>query len=555
MGFLIFLSVMGLWGWRGSFPPALESLWRQAAAYLSWAYAACVLLSALRNARVRCPWVPLVGVVLPAACVVGWSVRSGWAEPCQMLVLVPFVRSLALLREQWVQRHRRLGGGSRPVPMVFFLSLAGLILLGAALLMTPGATQRPLSPVDALFLSTSATTVTGLSPVDVSTGMTGFGQLILLLLMQCGALGVMTFSYFVALLIGSGLSLRDRAELAQAVDSARLNEAPRIVAHMVLVTLLFEALGAAGLYHAWRDCPAVPQGQLLWFSIFHAVSGFCNAGITLFPDNMATPAIRPLWGGHACMLLMMAGGSFGFAVYREAGQRLWQRLRGKRPRPQWSTATWLSLRMTLIMVLAGTLLLALVSLLPGQNPHGFSLAESFYNGISARTSGFNISSFADLGPLYLVLICLLMFIGGNPGATSGGVMTGAVALALMELRRILAGQRDVVLHDRRIARSNVERAVCSIALALGWNLLLFLLLCAVENGRGAGCLSLLFETISSFATCGLSVGVTAGLSTAGKGIIMLNMLVGRLGLFSFFLLMLPRPEPELLRCPETHIPL
>ena len=160
MGFLIFLLVMGLWGWRGYCPPGAEALGRLLTACLSWGYAGCVLLSALCSARARCPWVPLVVVVLPAACVVGWSVQSGWAEPCQLLVLVPFVRSLALLREEWFRRRRRLLGGSRPVPPLFFLSLAGVILLGAALLMTPGATQHPLSPVDALFLSTSATTVT-----------------------------------------------------------------------------------------------------------------------------------------------------------------------------------------------------------------------------------------------------------------------------------------------------------------------------------------------------------------------------------------------------------
>lgn len=486
------------------------------------------------------------------------------------MALSTLVGLFALLHAKIWYDSRRTGAPIRrraawPPALLFLISLLALIFLGGLLLLSPGFTNVRLSVVDAFFLSTSAVTVTGLSPVEIDTVLTVPGKVVLLVLMQVGAFGVMTFTYFVALLVGMGLSVRERVTLSSLLDQTGVSSITSLIRTMVLLSFAVEALGTLNLYFAWQGLSAVPQDLLWWYALFHSVSAFCNCGLTLFPDSIATPGISGSMWGQGTFIFLMLCGSLGFAIYLEIIRRVRTRFGlDKGPLPvHWSTHAWLVMRMTLIMLLAGLLLGILGALEPSiacrENGFSFNLLEGIYNTIAARTSGFQLSEPANHGVVYQLFLCVLMFIGGNPGSTSGGVMTSVVALVFMEVLRILQGRRDVTMHGRSIIRSNVERAMATFVLAVAWVVLLTSVMLLVENhALQAGRFNvpaMFFEVVSSFATCGFSLRLTDQLSNAGKYIILLNMIVGRVGLFSFVLIWMGQRPLSAVRYPDTHLPL
>lgn len=458
------------------------------------------------------------------------------------------------------------GRSAWPPALVFLLSLMAFIFVGGMLLLTPGAAHERLSVANAFFLSASAVTVTGLTPVDINAVLAPFGKVVVLVLMQIGAFGVMTFTYFLALMVGMGLSVRERVTFSELLDQTGISKAASLIKIMVMLSFAIEAAGVVNLYFAWRDLSIIPEGRVWWYALFHAVSGFCNCGLSLFPSNMATPGVSGNIWGQGTMIFLMFCGSLGFAVFLEIIKRARIRLGfDKRPMPvHWSTHTWLVARMTLIMLIGGGLILGLLGEFePGTAYTGESFGRAFlegvYNAVAARTSGFNLSDITSYGYVYLLFLCVLMFIGGNPGSTSGGIMTSVLALVFMEVKRIIQGLRDVQFHNRCIARRNVERAMATIVLAMGWVAFVTMALALVENANGAamryGVLGLFFETVSSFATCGFSMNLTGDLSETAKFVIIINMIVGRVGMFSFVLICMGQRPGSPIRYPETHLPL
>ena len=478
---------------------------------------------------------------------------------------------LSLLQAKLYFDARRKGviGNGRsawPPALIFLLSLMAFIFVGGMFLLTPGATHERLSVANAFFLSASAVTVTGLTPVDINTVLAPLGKVVVLVLMQIGAFGVMTFTYFLALMVGMGLSVRERVTFSELLDQTGIAKAASLIKIMVILSFTLEAVGAVNLYFAWRDLSIIPEGKIWWYAVFHAVSGFCNCGLSLFPSNMATPGVAGNVWGQGTMIMLMFCGSLGFAIYLELIKRTRIRLGfDKRPMPiHWSTHAWLVARMTLIMLLGGGLVLGLLgefepgTLYTGES-FGRAFLEGVYNAVAARTSGFNLSDITSYGTVYLLFLCVLMFIGGNPGSTSGGIMTSVLALVFMEVKRIIQGLRHVEFHNRCIARRNVERAMATIVLAMGWVAFVTMALALVENANAPamryGVLGLFFETVSSFATCGFSMNLTGHLSETAKVIVIINMIVGRVGMFSFVLICMGQRPVSPVRYPETHLPL
>lgn len=451
-----------------------------------------------------------------------------------------------------------------PPALVFLSSLLALIFLGGLLLLSPGFAQVRLPVTDAFFLSASAVTVTGLSPVDMNAALTVPGKVVLLVLMQVGAFGVMTFTYFAALLVGMGLSVRERVTFSSLLDQTGVSRVTSLVMVMVLLSFALETLGAFNLYFAWQNVPCVPQDQLAWYAVFHAVSAFCNCGLTLFPNNLATPGlIGNAWGVGTLVVLMFCG-SLGFAVYLEILRKMRRYGGGDHERlpVHWSTHAWLVARMTLVMLVAGVLLGVLGGFeAGGDKGHGwwFDFFEGIYNSVVARTSGFYVEDLSQHGIVYKMFLSSLMFVGGNPGSTSGGVMTSVIALVFMEVWRILRGRNDVEMHGRRIAKRNVERAMATLVLAAVWVFLLTMVMLLTENGGtqtvAADAPKMFFEVVSSFATCGFSMDLTGHLSEAGKWLILVNMIIGRVGLFAFILIWMGQQQPAAVRYPETRLPL
>ena len=410
-------------------------------------------------------------------------------------------------------------------------SFAAFILLGAALLYLPVMQSASgVGMLDCLFTATSAVCVTGLITVDTATAWSPWGQGLILLLLQAGGLGIMTFS--VALLYLARRRPGPRAHLALkgALGPVPGGEMNRLVRDVLLYTFVLEGLGAAILFgRFWLDHDAATAAALAGF---HAISAFCNAGFSLFSNNLENYPTDPLVN-LVIMALIVLGG-LGFVVLRELVARL--RRRDNPPKR-------LSLQARLVLATTGVLIVGgAVALLAAESlAKGPAWAEGawplIFQAITPRTAGFNTVPLNHLGNATLVVLMLLMFIGASPGSTGGGLKTTTLAVLFSLGLNRLRGRPGAQAWGRAVPQPQVEMA---LLLALGTTLVLaaaVVLLSAVgiaDGGHVRGdFLSLAFEAVSALGTVGLSMGATPLLTPAGKVIIIVLMFVGRLGPLAF----------------------
>jgi trk system potassium uptake protein TrkH len=408
---------------------------------------------------------------------------------------------------------------------------AGIILLGTILLLLPWSqTRGDIGLVDALFTSTSAVCVTGLIVVDTATAYSRFGQMVILILIQVGGLGIMTFAALAYLMLGRRLSLASQAALHDAFFQRDLGiEFKKRFRQILAITAVIELAGMAficlGLL--WRNA-SLPDA--LFSSFFHAISAFCNAGFSIYTDNLRGLRESPIIIA-AVMLLIVLGG-LGHMVLIELWQAArWPLIRAKAAGPrQLSTHTRVVLRVTIFLILGGWLGLVVWGMTRGEMDWGLKISTALFQSVTARTAGFNTVDigFLPLGSLWLLI--LLMFIGGSPGSCAGGVKTTALAISVAEFKARLFGDEQVVLLERRVPKPIVWRTLVLVRLAIVWNVAGILLLLLTESGRpGLGLHEVVFEQISAFGTVGLSTGLTDKLSTLGRLWITVTMFVGRVG--------------------------
>jgi trk/ktr system potassium uptake protein len=402
-----------------------------------------------------------------------------------------------------------------------------LITAGTALLLLPAATPpgAPIGWVDALFTATSATCVTGLAVRDTGTGFTTFGQVVILLLIQAGGLGVMTFSLLIFALFRSAVPLVHRSIFEQTLGGS--GESLRRLLRLVFVfTFTAEGIGAAVLFV--RFLPDMTPGRAAYAAVFHSVSAFCNAGFGLWPDSLTTYRGDP-WVNVVVMLLIVLGG-LGFVVVHD--------LIGARGRARrLSVQTKLALVVSAALIFGGGLLFWLLEsprLLAGLSV-GDQVLASLFQSVTARTAGFNTVDIGALAPGTLFLLVLLMLIGGSPGSCAGGIKTTTLGVLLLAAHSRLRGRLNVNAFRRTVSPTTVRNTL-SIAMGGGFVVIvgLFALLLTespehtVVNERAAF-LSYLFETVSALGTVGLSTGVTAFLRPASRVLLVVLMFVGRLG--------------------------
>ncbi len=444
--------------------------------------------------------------------------------------------------------------------VVFFTTMLSIVLVSTLILLTPGSVIVPISFSDAFFTCASAISITGLTTVDINSTFTPLGKLIILANIQIGAIGVMTFSYFVLLMVGKRLAVRERLAISSLLDQQGVRIVPSLIKAVIFITLAVELVGSILLYALWKNTPGVPQDMLPFRCAFHAISAFCNAGITLFPNNMAEPCVVHSKWVQGVMMLLTLSGTLGFAVYLEALTRLHNKIKGIKNPVRWSTNTWLVIRITVLVMVVGSAGLFLLSCTE-PSAHNSSAAfnswESLWNTVG-RSAGFNLSDLSTYGPCYQSFLCLLMFIGGNPAGTGGGVYAPLFALCVLEVWRVLRGQHDLELHKRRIARTTVERAMATVVLSTFWIIGCVMVLMLLEPTiatTGNGIFKLLFLEVSAFTTTGYSLINPAELSAPSKFFLCLNMLFGRVGMFTFMLIFIKPKDPSPIRYPETRLPL
>lgn len=433
----------------------------------------------------------------------------------------------------------RFVGRTRSTAMVFAGTFVALISLGTLALLLPVATptDRPISVVDAAFTSTSAVCVTGLVVRDTGTEFTHVGQWIILGLMQLGGLGIVIFGALIALAMGSSMGLRLSRTLSDttAEGHARPSAIRPLVLFIVTATIVVEAVGAITLYLGWPSVwtggPEMTQpASRVFHAVFFSVSAFCNAGFATAGTSLE--GLRFHWTSQVVIAGLITVGGLGFPVLDNLRAVLWARVRGVRM--ERGALVRLSLHTRLVLVtsvtlyLAGAVLLTIGRLSQGGETVGAALLDGHFMSITARTAGFDTVSPAAMGPLSRLILITLMFIGGSPGSTAGGVKTIAVAIIVLTIWSTIRGRATTVAFGRTISDGLVRRAATLITLGAATIAGLTLAL-ALTDGRDRLIGDLLFEVVSASSTVGLSTGMTSDLSPAGRVVLILAMYVGRVG--------------------------
>lgn len=431
---------------------------------------------------------------------------------------------------------------------VFMASFVGLILLGALLLMLPGATIAEGSPpfVDALFMATSAACVTGLSTMDIGTQLKPFGQLVILALIQFGGLGIMSFAAFFSVMFGQGGGIKDSAALGEMMSVNLAGRVGRTGAWIVGSTLAFEALGAALLFGHWKGPQGyLPADQQLYYSVFHSISAFCNAGFGLHQDSLVQYVGD--WPLVLSVGSLIVVGGIGFPVLVDLFTfKFWalpsvrrlpllKKFVAKQPLPRLSIQSKIVLITSALLIAGGTA--AFWAMEHDQSLKGMPLARqaaaSLFQAVTPRTAGFNTIDFTHCQPATNFLMILLMLIGGSPGSTAGGMKTTTFVVLMLAVVAMLRARSPEVFR-RRISEDITIKSLVMLVLALAFISAATFALLLTERDTVVvtsqhGALDLLFETVSAFCTVGLSLGVTAKLTTLGKLIIIGCMFVGRIG--------------------------
>jgi trk system potassium uptake protein TrkH len=404
-------------------------------------------------------------------------------------------------------------------PQALILSFVALSFLGALLLKLPIASHQPTTWSQALFTAVSAATVTGLVVVDTGSHFTLFGQWVLLFLMQSGGLGLMTFGIFIIYLTQNRLTLSHRAALSEALNQPGQANMQRLLLWMFGFTIAMEFLGTALLAIQW--VPEMGWASGLYYSFFHAVSAFNNAGFGLRPDSLTAYVSSPLVN-TVISILFIAGG-LGFVVLVD--------MMGKRRFRDYALHTKIMLLGTL--VINAFAMLTILSLEYG-NPatlgalpdFGARLWAAWFQAVAPRTAGFNTIDIAAVLPSTALFIMMLMFIGGGSGSTASGIKLSTFIVMLLATRAFLQSQERPVVFGRSLDSATILKAMAISIISLFCVLTGTFLLTITESGAFV---DLAFEVVSAFGTVGLSRGITADLSGSGQIIIMVLMLIGRVG--------------------------
>lgn len=413
-------------------------------------------------------------------------------------------------------------------PRLIALGFLVVILLGAGLLMLPFASKVEVGFLDALFTATSATCVTGLIVLDTFRSWTYFGQAVIILLIQVGGLGLMTVITLFSFALGKRLALFDRKVLMQSAGNMQLSGVASLIRRIVPFAFVIEFLGACLL--AVRFVPEFGWGQGVWYSVFHSVSAFCNAGFDLMggkrPFSSLTDYVADPIVTLTISMLIIVGG-LGFLVWRDLMQN---HFRWKK----FQLHTKLVLATTFVLVFFGWGLFILFewkASLRGM-PMGEKLLAAFFQSVTPRTAGFNTVDLNSMSESGNFLTNILMLIGGSPGSTAGGIKTTTVAVLLLSMIVSARGRRRVNAFRFSIDRDTLRQASSILLIYLSLVMVSIMALCAFDPITSK---QAMFEVNSAIATVGLTLGITPTLSAASKILLILLMYAGRLGGLSFAL--------------------
>lgn len=448
-----------------------------------------------------------------------------------------------------MQKIKRMNKCKLNAVQTLALGFIAVIFIGGVILSLPisSASGESTNLLDALFTSTSAVCVTGLVTLDTGTHWNAFGQTVIILLIEIGGLGFMSFTTFLAILLGKKITLRDRLMMQEAMNTFNIQGLVKMVKYVLGFTFAVQFFGALLLSTQLVPEFGVKKGFL--YSIFHSISAFCNAGFDLFGNFSSLTG----YSNNVVIILSISAliviGGIGFTVWLEIYN---YRYKGMK---KLSVHTKIVLLITSVLLIGG---FVAMFLLEYNNPETIGnmglkdkLLNSFFASVSPRTAGFNSISTDGMTTAGKFLTILLMFIGGSPGSTAGGLKTATFGLVILTVISVIKGRSDTEAFGRRFSKELIYKSFALLIIAMGLVIVVTMLLSITE--KGVEFIDLLYEATSAFGTVGLTTGVTQSLSSVGRVIIMIMMYLGRVGPLTVALALTNRKKKADYKYPEGKI--
>jgi len=450
--------------------------------------------------------------------------------------------------------------------ILFVISFLVLILVGTLLLMLPKTTaDAPLPFVDALFMATSAVCITGLATVDIAAQFTEFGHTVILILIQLGGLGIMTFTGFFGYFFSGGFSYKNQLMYSEFLGQNKVASVINTLLKIIFVTLFFEVVGAVFIFFSTEAADFATYGDRVFFAVFHAVSAFCNAGFTTAAGGLDQAAFRFNYEMQVVLSLLFILGGLGFGIVfntytfikRWAINFFLRVFHGK----PYTYRAWVISFNTRLIMWATLLLVVLSTVATFILEYHHTLAahqtlwgkwiSAFFTGNSARAAGFSVADAGSFSLPMLATAVFLMWVGASPGSTGGGIKTTTFTVALLNIVNLARGKDKLEIFGREISTDSVSKAFAIIILSfLAVGATIFGL--AITDSH-LGLLPLAFESFSAYATCGLSLGITPQLSAAGKVIVICSMFVGRVGMLTLLVALIKNTKNRSYEYPQEKI--
>lgn len=439
----------------------------------------------------------------------------------------------------------------------FIISFILLIFIGTGLLMLPEMTTGPGSMpfIDALFTSVSASCVTGLAVENTGTFFTFKGQIVILILIQLGGIGILTFATFFALFLKKGVGISHQAMIRDFMAEESLFNAKGMLRQIIIYTVLIECIGAFLLFILWdARAPFIDDtGELLFQSMFHSISAFCNAGFSLFGNGLYEDWIRNSHLLHLVIAMLIIFGSLGFPAMRDIFSLRNIRARLDAPWKKWKLSTRIAVWASFVLIVFGMLVMMVTeqhATLANQSPAA-AWMHAFFQSVTTRTAGFNTVDMGALTVPTTILFIFLMFIGASSGSTGGGIKTSTFVLIFLAVITTIRGKKSLELGSRSISFDLLNKAFTIFIFSATYILVGTFLLAVFEPKMQV--LDLVFEQVSAFCTAGLTRGITPDLSTPSKLILISSMYIGRVGTLTLAFALASRVETTSYKYPKAHI--
>jgi trk system potassium uptake protein TrkH len=424
---------------------------------------------------------------------------------------------------------------------ILILVFLFILVLGTVLLKMPIATKKSIDWIDAWFMATSAITCTGLATIDVGTTFTLFGQIVILFLVKIGGLGIMVSATIFFLLLGKRLSMKERYILSFSLNQDRFGNIVTLVKKLIVYSFLFEAIGVIALFINWIS--QMNWKYALYYSIFHSIASFNNAGFALWPDNLMRHNDSPIILLIISILIIIGG--IGFTVLLD----VWKERSFKRL----TLHSKVMIVGTIGLIFSGMIIIFLLEFHNPKSMGNLSLTEqlwaSYFQSVTLRTAGFNTIDIGALQEHTLFFMCMFMFVGAGSTSTGGGIKVSTFMVIIFSIISFLKGNRNIHIFRKTIDSSFVMNCLAITFASFMFIVLAVLLLTITEDAPFIVCL---FEVISSFGTVGLTANFTFHLSIWGKIIIGVMMFIGKIGPITV-LLSLSRGEKNTINYPKEDV--